>query len=123
MKALRFLYLILWLYPGNLWAQGGIIMTVNGPIAPSDMGFSLVHEHVLVDFIGADSTGYHRWNRPEVIQVALPYLKEIKKWGVQTFVECTPAYIGRDPLLLKELSQSTKINFITKTGYYGAAGN
>lgn len=123
MKTIIFLCVTLWWYPTNLWAQEGIIMTVKGPIAPSDMGLSLIHEHVLVDFIGADSTGYHRWNRPEVIQVALPFLKEIKKYGVQTFVECTPAYIGRDPLLLRELSQFTEINMITNTGYYGAADN
>src|SRR5690606_24758104 len=118
MKTSKILCLILWLFSGNLWAQEGIIMTVNGPIAPSDIGLSLIHEHVLVDFIGADSTGYHRWNRSDVIEVARPYLEEIKKLGVQTFVECTPSYIGRDPLLLKELSQSTEINFITNTGYY-----
>jgi phosphotriesterase-related protein len=123
MKTSIFLCAFLYWYSASLWAQEGIIMTVNGPIAPSDMGLTLIHEHVLVDFVGVDRTGHHRWNRPDVIQVALPYLKEIKRWDVQTFVECTPAYIGRDPLLLRELSQSTEINFITNTGYYGAADN
>src|SRR5690606_25553657 len=40
-----------------------------------------------------------------------------------TMVECTPAYIGRDPLLLRELSAVTKMQIITNTGYYGAADN
>ncbi len=87
------------------------------------MGICLVHEHILVDFIGADSTGYHRWERSKVIERALPILLEAKQKGVKTFFECTPAYLGRDPLLLKELSEKTGINIVTNTGYYGAREN
>ncbi len=100
-----------------------IIMTVNGPIAASQMGITLTHEHVLVDFIGADSTGYHRWDKQEVVKKVLPYLTEIQEYQVSTLVECTPAYIGRDPLLLKELSSKTGMHLITNTGYYGAHNN
>ena len=44
------------------------IITVQGPIPASEMGTTLVHEHVLVDFAGADSTGYHRWNKDQVVE-------------------------------------------------------
>jgi phosphotriesterase-related protein len=99
------------------------IMTVNGPESPGKMGITLEHEHILVDFIGADSTGYFRWNRDSVIKKALPVVLEAKKRGVKTIVECTPAWLGRDPFLLKSLSRSTGMNFITNTGYYGANKN
>ncbi len=100
-----------------------LIMTVRGPVPASEMGISLTHEHVLVDFIGADSTGYHRWNREEVVQKVLPFLTEVQEFRVSTLVECTPAYIGRDPWLLKELSERTGMHLITNTGYYGARNN
>jgi phosphotriesterase-related protein len=103
--------------------QEQVIMTVNGPIPASEMGMTLTHEHVLVDFIGADSTGYDRWDRTEVEEKVLPYLAEIREYQVSTLVECTPAYLGRDPLLLKSLSQKSGINIITNTGYYGARNN
>jgi phosphotriesterase-related protein len=106
----------------NGFAQNKL-MTVNGEISVDNMGISLVHEHVLVDFIGADSTGYHRWDSSEVIERALPFLLEAKDRGVATLFECTPAYLGRDPLLLKELSKKTGINIVTNTGYYGAREN
>ncbi len=99
------------------------IMTVNGPISAADMGTTLPHEHLLVDFIGADSTGYHRWDREAVVEKVLPYLKEIKELGVSTFMDCTPAYLGRDPLLLKTLSEKSGIHILTPTGYYGARNN
>jgi phosphotriesterase-related protein len=100
-----------------------IVMTVMGPVPAAEMGQSLVHEHVLVDWIGADSTGYHRWDRDSVILRALPYLMEIKQLGVRTFADCTPAYLGRDPFILRELSSRTGLNIITNTGYYGAVDN
>lgn len=105
------------------YGQSGEVMTVKGPIPSSDLGKTLVHEHVLVDFIGAEKTGNHRWKEDEVVQVVLPFLKEIKNEGVNTFIENTPAYIGRDPELLKSLSHSTGIHFLTNTGYYGASDN
>ncbi len=99
------------------------IMTVNGPESPGKMGITLEHEHILVDFIGADSTGYFRWNRDSVIKKVLPLVLEAKEKGVKTIVECTPAYLGRDPLLLKSLSRSSGMNFVTNTGYYGSNKN
>jgi len=99
------------------------IITVNGPISASEMGTTLVHEHLLVDFIGADSTGYDRWDKDEVVEMVLPYLTEVKNLGVKTFIECTPAFVGRDPWILKELSNKTGMHLITNTGYYGAHSN
>ena len=99
------------------------LITVKGKIPAAKMGLTLIHEHILVDFIGADSTGYHRWEKSKVIEKVLPFLMEAKQKGVQTIVECTPAYLGRDPLLLKELSEKTGINILTNTGYYGARDN
>ena len=99
------------------------IMTVNGPKTSEEMGLSLIHEHVIVDWIGADSTGYHRWDRNEIVDRALPYFEELKGYGVSTFLDCTPAYLGRDPYVLKALSDRTGINILSNTGYYGSGNN
>jgi phosphotriesterase-related protein len=96
------------------------IITVNGKISSGALGKTLHHEHLLVDFIGADSTGYHRWNKDSVAEKVLPYLLEIKNRGYKTLVECTPAYLGRDPELLKMLSEKSGLQLITNTGYYSA---
>lgn len=101
----------------------GIIMTVNGPVSSTEMGVSLIHEHILVDFIGADSITDQRWSRCSVAERSLPFLKQLRELGCRTFFECTPAYLGRDPLLLKILSGTSGLNIITNTGYYGAANN
>jgi phosphotriesterase-related protein len=123
MKCIFLLVLSFFLVQHRNLGQEGMIMTVNGPILPAEMGTTLIHEHVMVDFIGADSTGNHRWDHSEVIHVAQPFIEKATRMGVKTIIECTPAFIGRDPQLLKKLSLATHIHLITNTGYYGAADN
>src|SRR5690606_28244492 len=99
------------------------IVTVRGAMPADEMGRMLCHEHILVDFIGAKQTGYHRWNRKDVIRVVEPKLMAIRDAGFGTLVECTPAYLGRDPALLVELSERTGLHIVTNTGLYGAQQN
>ncbi len=96
------------------------IMTVNGPISPEQMGTTLPHEHVLVDFIGAAEAGPDRYDRDEVFKAVVPHVRQLRDLGGQTLIECTPAYLGRDPRLLQQLSTATGIHILTNTGYYGA---
>lgn len=98
-------------------------MTVSRPVPSGEMGQSLTHEHILVDWIGARQSGPHRWDRDSVAERALPYLMEIRELGVATFIDCSPAYLGRDPHLLKYLSEKTGLHILTNTGYYGAVEN
>ena len=49
-------------------------------------------------------------------------MKSVRALGGETLVECTPAYLGRDPGLLAQLSQASGLQIITNTGFYGAAG-
>lgn len=98
------------------------IHSVTDSIAVESIGLTLVHEHMLVDFIGADSVSPERYSRDEVIAKVLPYLMEVKKYGVKTIFDCTPSYLAKDPLLLRELSEKSGITLITNTGFYGAVG-
>src|SRR5687767_11803623 len=81
-----------------------IVMTVNGPVKLNELGRTLVHEHFLVDFIGADKISVSRWERGEVLKKVMPYLLDLKKYEVNTIFDCTPAYLGRDIILLKMIA-------------------
>ena len=80
----------------------------------------LSHEHILVDFIGADSINPEEWNDEDVRQIMLPYLNDLKKFDVRYFVDATPNYLGRDVKLLEKISKASGIKIITNTGLYGA---
>ncbi len=92
------------------------IHTVTGPLPPTDLGVTLIHEHITCDFVGADNTGPHRWNQDEVAEVMLPYLADLRAAGADTFVDCSPKFLGRDPVLLKRLSEASGLHIITNTG-------
>jgi phosphotriesterase-related protein len=96
------------------------VMTVRGAILPEEMGPTLPHEHVLVDFGGANEASRDRYDADEVHRIALPHLRRIRVQGIRTLVDCTPAYVGRDPGLLRRLSESSGLSILTPTGYYGA---
>lgn len=101
----------------------GTIETVTGPIRADQLGRTLMHEHVLVDFIGADRVSASRYDREEAFRVARPHLERLRSLGCATLVECTPAYLGRDPRLLARLANATGLHILTNTGYYGAAND
>lgn len=101
-------------------AKDGYFNSVTGTFPIDSLGLTLIHEHMLVDFVGADSISPDRWNRDSVVAKVLPYLLEVKKHGVKTILDCTPSFLAKDPLLLKELSEKSGIRILTNTGYYGA---
>ncbi len=103
--------------------QKPFIMTTGGPVAPDKLGKTLIHEHFLVDFAGADNAGLHHWEPQKVAEKVLPYLMEIKKEGVQTIFDCTPDFLGRDVQLFRILAARSGIRVVTNTGYYGAVNN
>lgn len=98
------------------------IITVNGPIPAQEMGFTLPHEHIMSIF-GGPIAHHAEYNKEQLFQVVIPYLKKLKKLGLNTLCECTAAYFGRRADLLQAISQETGINILTNTGYYGAAND
>jgi phosphotriesterase-related protein len=96
------------------------VETVLGSVGADELGVVLVHEHVMVDWIGAAFTSPARYNRDEIVELALPYLQQARELGVQTVVDCTPAYLGRDVGVLQLLAQKAGLHLLTNTGIYGA---
>ncbi len=97
------------------------VQTVLGPVPSSKLGTTLPHEHVMCDFVGADQTSRNRWDIEVVAMRMLPLLQQLKRRGVTGFIDCTPAYIGRDARVLKHLAKKTGLYIVTNTGYYGGA--
>lgn len=98
--------------------ENNYIHTVRGPIAATELGFTLPHEHIMVDFGGAATAGKHRYAADNVIEVMTPYLGDIRAQGVETLMECSPNFVGRDVEIFHALSEQTGLNIVTNTGLY-----
>ncbi|HOY20347.1 MAG TPA: hypothetical protein PLC89_23745 [Haliscomenobacter sp.] len=96
------------------------VQTIRGKMPAQKMGLTLVHEHVFLDWTGAERMQASAWNNDSAVAVILPYLRKMQSHGVKTILECTPNYIGRNPRLLARLADSTGLHILTNTGYYGA---
>ena len=95
------------------------VVVVSGALANKPASV-LVHEHVLVDFVGADQIRPGRYDREEVFRIARPKLEEVRRLGCRRVLECTPNFLGRDPALLARLSDAAGIEIWSNTGLYGA---
>lgn len=112
--------------PDGAGAGSGVaakIETVRGSIPPGALGRTLPHEHVLVDFVGADQVSASRYDAQKVFDTVLPHLRKARALGLLALFECTPAYLARDARLLKRLSEASDLHLVTNTGYYGARQN
>jgi phosphotriesterase-related protein len=96
------------------------VNTVLGPISPSDLGITLMHEHILYGYPGweGDRT-IAPLNRKEIVANGVTTLKQLKdEYGLQSYVDATPLDGGRMPEILKEVSEKSGVNIICATGYY-----
>ncbi|MEO7653179.1 MAG: phosphotriesterase, partial [Bryobacteraceae bacterium] len=80
----------------------------------------LVHEHVMVDFRGADQAHPGPYDPEAVFRIAKPKLDDIYKLGCRRFQDATPNFLGRDTKLLRKLADATGLEIWTNTGLYAA---
>ena len=76
------------------------INSVLGPIDSADLGFTLMHEHVLVAASGL-SKSYPDLLGPDREARAIATLKRAKAQGIDTLLDATTFDLGRDPELLQ----------------------
>jgi predicted metal-dependent phosphotriesterase family hydrolase len=93
-----------------------LLQTVSGLITAQEAGRILEHEHVLVGFVEDGKLTPELYNRDEVVTSILPFLLKLEEAGCGTMVDCAPEYLGRDPYILRRLSELSGIHLITNTG-------
>ena len=102
-------------------AGGGTeLMTVTGMWAPGPNDAILPHEHLFSKF-GDTPVEKASYDTGRVLATLVPYLDSLKGMGCAGIADCTAAYFGRDPALLRQISEKTGLRILTNTGYYGAA--
>ncbi len=121
------------------------VITVLGEIDPEELGITAPHEHILIDVrkvfeefqefskqkfskqkVDITNLGIlrrnHRALKDNLIlsdpNIARQELLEFKKAGGKTIVDLTTVGMGRDPVILRDISKELGINIITSCGYY-----
>ncbi len=98
------------------------INTVSGTITPEQLGRTLMHEHVFVEYGGPSAEALRPGRaRDEIISVCTGYIEKIRACGVESVVDPTTVDLGRNAPLLAELAEKTGLNIICATGIYSTA--
>ena len=97
--------------------QAATLNSVLGPITPDQLGFTLMHEHVLV----AASGLYQSY--PDLLGVgpearAIASLKRAKAAGIDSILDATTFDLGRHAPLLRAVSKASGVNIINVTGWW-----
>lgn len=94
-----------------------MVNTVLGPISADALGYTLMHEHVMVAASGL-YTSYPDLLGPEREARAIAALTRAKAAGIDTIVDATTFDLGRHAPLLAEVARGSGVNIINVTGWW-----
>jgi phosphotriesterase-related protein len=94
------------------------VNTVTGEIFVDKLGKTLMHEHFVFGYPGYIGDSVYSDQHDEALEKSIDVAKKILASGISTVVDATPNDCGRDPLLLKKVSEETGLNIIASSGYY-----
>ena len=91
---------------------------VLGTIDTSDLGFTLMHEHVMV-VNWAMRMSFANWlDREALVERAVAEVSTAKARGVRSMVDCTPVNLGRDIHVIREVADRAAMQIVAATGLY-----
>lgn len=124
----------------------GSIVTVDGPIAPEDLGVTITHEHVFMDLadtwfqkpssareqelarqpVSLDNLWYvhqHRYSNKDNLRIgsfdeAVWEIKQLRYAGGDALVDVTPKHCGGDPRGVRAVSLETGVHIVHGTAFY-----
>ena len=94
------------------------VNSVLGPISSDDLGFTLMHEHVMVSAPAMFRTYPDLFGPEDREARAIDTFKKVKAEGIDTIVDATTYDLGRDPELLCAVAAGSGLNIINVTGWW-----
>ncbi len=93
------------------------INSVLGPLDTANLGFTLMHEHLIVASAGIPQN-YTELLGASFMERIVNGLTQAKEGGIDTVVDATTLDLGRDVTVLAEASRRTGVNIIACTGWW-----
>ena len=95
------------------------VTTVLGPVDVSQLGRTLVHEHVLIGMPGYFlEYRLPPFQRDEAMIKVVENFQRLHEYGVKTVVDPCPSDMGRNVEFIAEVSEKSGIKIICATGVY-----
>jgi phosphotriesterase-related protein len=96
----------------------GQVQTILGPVDSSELGVTLMHEHVFVLSTEVQQNWPTGWDPDVAVGLAVETLNDLAAHGVGTIVDLTVVGLGRDIGLVEQVAERVDINIVVATGLY-----
>ena len=98
----------------------GTIETVRGPIAPEQLGATLMHEHILIRNQEFEANmALPEFDMDRNVELAVAGLRALQQRGITSMVDLTVIGLGRDiHPIIRINEQVPDFNIVAATGYY-----
>jgi phosphotriesterase-related protein len=94
------------------------VQTVQGPVEADELGVVLIHEHLRFRDEAVAVQWPDRYDEDAELEAALAAVGEAKSRGVQTIVDPTAMFGGRDVRFMARVAEQTGVRVIACTGIY-----
>lgn len=105
--------------------MNGKVITVRGPVDPSQLGAVMMHEHLHADSYDWENERLITeekeptpQRREYILREAVPHLKACGEHGCHAFVDPTPPPWRAWPTLYREVSEASGVHIVLATGFY-----
>lgn len=97
----------------------GEVHTFRGPVPVTDLGTTLMHEHVFVRDHELDvNLPDPEWDPAAMVAAAVDGLRRVRALGVRTVVDLTVPGLGRDVALVAQVASRAPVHLLASTGWY-----
>jgi phosphotriesterase-related protein len=94
------------------------VETALGPVPTSELGPTLMHEHIVTRSPGVHENWPHLFDRPAILQLAERKLTDLHARGIRTLVDLTTVDLGRDIDLIVDVARRSRVHVIVATGVW-----
>ena len=94
------------------------VATLAGDVPVDALGFTLMHEHVVLLDAEVEVNRLGRWRDEVEVPAARESLRATRAAGVDTLVDLTAFGMGRDVARVRRIAEGTGLNVVVATGIY-----
>jgi len=94
------------------------VQTALGPIATTELGPTLMHEHVVTRSPGVQENWPHLWDRQAILDIAERKMADLYSRGIRAIVDLTTVDLGRDIDLILGVARRSRVHIVVATGVW-----
>jgi phosphotriesterase-related protein len=94
------------------------VETALGPVPTTELGPTLMHEHVVTRSPGVQENWPHLWDRPGILALAEKKMADLHDRGIRSIVDLTTVDLGRDIDLILGVARRSRVHIVVATGVW-----